>query len=230
MGMDVIQRQYESGREKDEYPFLDSKSLRRGKTDLTHQPMISKQICGERLRFDKKDWQKGRHTMDTKTMDAPKPKLATEALVIERTFDAKRERVWRAWSEPEQIMRWWGPQYFTSPSCKIDFRVGGRYLFCMRSPEGKDFWSAGVFLAITPFNRIAYTDSFADAQGNVVPATDYGMSPDFPLELNVTVTFEEKGGKTKMMLRHLGIPAGEMRELTRQGWGGSFDKLADSLR
>ena len=150
--------------------------------------------------------------------------------VITRVFDAPRELVWKAWTEPDRLMQWWGPKGFTAPVCEIDLRVGGKYLNCMRSPEGKDYWSTGVYREIVPLERIVCTDSFADEHGNVVPATHYGMSPDFPLEMLVTVTFEEHEGKTTMTLRHVGIPAGEMRELTGAGWNESFDKLAESLR
>jgi uncharacterized protein YndB with AHSA1/START domain len=150
-------------------------------------------------------------------------------LVITRTFDAPRDLVWKAWSEPERMMRWWGPKEFTAPICKIDFRVGGVYHYCMRSPEGQDFWGTGVYKEITPKERIVCTDSFADEKGNVVPASYYNMPGEWPTELLVTVTFEDLGGKTKMTLRHVGLPAGEMSEQTGAGWNQSFDKLADSL-
>jgi uncharacterized protein YndB with AHSA1/START domain len=71
-------------------------------------------------------------------------------LIITRIFDAPRELVWKAWTEPEQLMRWWGPKSFTSPVCKIDLRVGGVYLYCMRSPEGQDYWNTGVYKEIIP--------------------------------------------------------------------------------
>jgi uncharacterized protein YndB with AHSA1/START domain len=151
-------------------------------------------------------------------------------LIITRIFDAPRELVWKAWTEPEQLMRWWGPKSFTSPVCKIDLRVGGVYLYCMRSPEGQDYWNTGVYKEIIPMERLVYTDSFADEKGNVVPATHYGMSADFPFELLVTVAFEELDGKTKMTLRHVGIPAGEMSDLTAASWNESFDKLSESLK
>ncbi len=150
-------------------------------------------------------------------------------LIITRMFNAPRGRVWKAWSDQERFQRWWGPKLFTAPHAGIDFRVGGKYLACMRSPEGQDFWSTGVYLEIVPEERIVSTDSFADENGNVVPASHYGMSGDWPEELQVTVTFEDSGGGTKMMLRHVGIPPGQMKELTAEGWNGSFDKLAESL-
>lgn len=155
---------------------------------------------------------------------------STDDLIIERLLDAPRELVFQAWTDPEHVMRWWGPEHYTSPSCKIDLRVGGAYLFCMRSPEGQDFWSTGVFREIVPVERIVYTDSFADADGNIVPASQYGLGDDFPAELLVTVTLDEHEGKTRMTVRHAAMPAGEMAEMTRMGWNQSFDKLAASLK
>lgn len=162
------------------------------------------------------------------------PQLTTSTplrtVEITRIFDAPRELVWRAWTDPQQMMRWWGPPTFTTPVCSMDLRVGGKYLYCMQSPEGQQFWSTGVYQEIIPPERLVFTDSFADEQGNVVAASHYGMGDDFPLEMVVTVTFEESGGQTKMLLRHEGLPAGEMGDMTAEGWNGSFDKLAESLR
>ena len=151
------------------------------------------------------------------------------ALVITRTFDAPRERVWKAWTLPEQVKGWWGPKTFTAPFCEIDLRVGGKLLSCMRSSEGKDYWSTGVYREIVPLERIVCTDSFADEEGNVVPATHYGMGSDYPLEMLVTVTFEELRGKTRFTLKHVGFPSGTDSKMARQGWSESFDKLAKAL-
>ena len=153
-----------------------------------------------------------------------------DELTIIRVFDAPRELVWEAWTEPEHVKLWWGPKGFTSPVSKADLRVGGKYLNCMRSPDGKDYWSTGVYREILEPERLVLTDSFADPAGNVVPATYYGMGADLPTEMLITVTFEEEAGKTKMVLRHEGFPPGEMAEMTKQGWNESFDKLAKSLK
>src|SRR5436309_6181260 len=109
-------------------------------------------------------------------------------LTIVRVFDAPREAVWKAWTDPERAKRWWGPKGFTAPFIEIDFRVGGKYLFCMRSPDGKDYWSTGTYREIVPMKKFVATDSFADAKGKVVPASYYGMDADFPLELLWIVT------------------------------------------
>jgi uncharacterized protein YndB with AHSA1/START domain len=157
-----------------------------------------------------------------------------QELVITRILDAPRELVWKAWTDPERVKRWWGPKGFTTPFCKIDLRVGGVFHYCMRSPEGKDYWNTGVYREIIETERVVCTDSFADEEGNVVPASHYGMSPDFPLEMLVTVTFEEHreqhGGKTKLTLQHVGIPSGLDRENAQQGWNESFDKLAEVVK
>ncbi len=150
-------------------------------------------------------------------------------LIINRVFDAPRDLVWKAWSECEGMKRWWGPKNFTAPACRIDFKVGGSYLLCMRSPEGQDFWNTGIYKEIVPKDRIVYTDSFSDEKGNVVPASHYGMGDSFPLELTVTILLEDLYGKTKMTLRHAGLPKGEMSDMTGAGWNESFDKLAESL-
>jgi uncharacterized protein YndB with AHSA1/START domain len=91
--------------------------------------------------------------------------MVTESeLVITRVFDAPRELVFKMWTEPKRCKKWWGPKVFTSPVVKIDLRVGGRYLNCMRSPEGKDYWSTGIYREIIPMKRLVMTDSFADAK------------------------------------------------------------------
>ncbi len=126
-------------------------------------------------------------------------------------------------------MRWWGPKGFISPVSKIDLRVGGEYFNCMRSPEGKDYWSKGVFREIVVPERLVMTDSFADEKGNIVPASHYRMSKDFPLEMLITVSFEKIDGKTRLTLQHVGIPPGADSEGAEQGWSESFDKLANYL-
>jgi uncharacterized protein YndB with AHSA1/START domain len=137
-------------------------------------------------------------------------------------------------SEPSDAMV--GPKDFTSPSCETDFRVGGKYLFCMRSDIGPEIWqkglySTGVYKEIIPMKKIVCTDCFSDEQGNVVPASYYGMEGEFPLEMMVTITFEVvQGNKTRMTLVHEGLPAGEHTKGATQGWNESFDKLAATFQ
>ncbi|MEI6292363.1 MAG: SRPBCC domain-containing protein [Methanomicrobiales archaeon] len=147
-------------------------------------------------------------------------------LTITRLFDAPRALVWKVWTEPEYVMRWWGPEGFTAPVVKIDLSVGGTYLFCMRSPDGRDYWSTGVYREIIPSERIVATDNFADEKGNIVPSVYYGIIGDRSPELKVTVTFSEQKGRTKFTLLHEGFPQGHMSDLAEVGWNQSLDKFA----
>lgn len=150
-------------------------------------------------------------------------------LTITRVFDAPLERVWQAWTDPEQLKLWWGPKNFTAPIIKLDFRVGGKYLYCMRDPDGKDYWSTGTIQEIVPLKKLVYSDSFADEQGNIVTAAYYGMVDDMPEVMTVTVLFEQLAGKTKMTLIHAGFPPSESKDMAGAGWNESFDKMASSL-
>lgn len=153
-----------------------------------------------------------------------------QPVTITRTFDAPLAAVWKAWTNPDQVMRWWGPTNVTSPAARIDFRVGGKYNFCMHMPDGQDLWSGGTYLEIEPMKRIVFTDSFTDAEGSIVSASVHGITEDLPLEFKVVLTFEEHDGKTTMTLQHYGLGDGEMAEMTVIGWTQSFDKLAASLQ
>ena len=105
-------------------------------------------------------------------------------------------------------MRWFAPEHFTAPAAKVDLRPGGHFLYCMRSPEGAEFWGKGVYREIVPPERLVYVDSFADEEGNPVTPEQYGLSPDYPAETLVTVTLADQGGKTLLTLRHAGLPSG----------------------
>jgi uncharacterized protein YndB with AHSA1/START domain len=152
-------------------------------------------------------------------------------IVISREFDAPRELVWKAWTDSDMFMQWWGPKDFTTPVSKIDLRVEGEYFNCMRSHEGQDFCGKGVYREIVKPERLVMTDSFADKEGNTVPATHYGMDADFPMEMQIMVTFEEQNGKTKLIVKHSDVTNINETELNdmQQGWNESLDKLAELL-
>ncbi|MBI3619428.1 SRPBCC domain-containing protein [Candidatus Peregrinibacteria bacterium] len=163
--------------------------------------------------------------------------MVQNALVITRTFDAPREQVWKAWTDPDIVKKWWGPAEFTCPVATIDLRVGGTYLSCMRStgaieqfPKGQEFWSTGTYTEIVPMKRIVVSDHFCDSNGNVISPKDVGMPGQWPDEMIVTVTFEDMGdNKTKLTLEHAGHPK-EMMENATTGWNQSLDKFAAALR
>src|SRR5712692_7136395 len=86
-------------------------------------------------------------------------------LVITRVFDAPRSLVFKAWTEPDRAVRWWGPQGFTTISCEMDVRPGGAWRICMRSPNGSDEWQQGVYREIVEPERLVFTYAFEDASG-----------------------------------------------------------------
>lgn len=150
-------------------------------------------------------------------------------LVITRVFDAPRTAVWKAWTDPNSYECWWGPKDYTTPFCTIDLRPGGRFLGCMRSPEGKDVWSTGVYREVVAPERIVSTDAFCDEKGKIVPASYYGMDVEWPDDVLVTMTLKEQNGKTEMTLKHSGIPAGVFAEMAEAGWKESLDRLEQCL-
>jgi uncharacterized protein YndB with AHSA1/START domain len=156
--------------------------------------------------------------------------MSAEAdLVISGHLAAPPARVWEAWTGCDEVRRWWGPAAYTTPYCRMDLRVGGSFLLCMRSPEGTDYWSTGTYKEIVPGRRLVSTDSFADEMGNTVSPTQYGFGPDFPEKLELVVTFEERDGETELTIRHRGIPLGEDYGHVRKGWSESLRKLENVL-
>src|SRR4030042_1540599 len=134
----------------------------------------------------------GRQSMMEANIEQPKGNGTS--ITITRVFDAPRERVWQRWTDPDQYLCWLGPKDYTACFAKIDLHVGGKYLNCMRGPDGKEYWSTGIYKEIIEPNRFVCTDSFADEHGNIVPATYYGMESEMPAELEVEVTLEDIGG------------------------------------
>lgn len=168
--------------------------------------------------------------METKTKQDVKQQGSAlqNEIVINRVFNLPVSVVWLAWTDAEYFKKWWGPRGFTCPSSKMEAKVGGKYLSCMRGPDGKEFWSTGVVKELIPERKLVVTDSFSDEKGNIKPASEYGMPGDWPKELLITVYLEEADGATKMKLKHQGVP-NEMREDCIKGWNESFDKLEENI-
>ena len=170
--------------------------------------------------------------MATKTQTKQDVKQQGSALqndiVINRVFNLPVSVVWLAWTDGEYFKKWWGPKDFTCPSSKMEAKVGGKYLNCMRGPDGKEYWSTGEVKELIPERKLVVTDSFSDEKGNIKSAAEYGMPGDWPKELLITVYLEEADGATKMKLRHQGVPD-EMREDCIKGWNESFDKLEENI-
>jgi len=151
---------------------------------------------------------------------------ARDAVVIERSFDAPAELIWRLWTEPEHFKAWYGPGGATVPVAKMDVRVGGSRLVCMQiaAPDGPmRMWFTGEYREVVKNLRLVYTESFSDEHGNVLSPADLGMPDGHPTTTQVIVELEDLGGRTKMVMTHAGVPADSPGAA---GWMMALDKLA----
>jgi uncharacterized protein YndB with AHSA1/START domain len=143
-------------------------------------------------------------------------------VIITRIFDAPRSLVFRAWTDPKQIKRWWGPKGFTNPVCELDVRVGGAWRIVMRGPNGVDYPGGGVYREIVEPERLVFTNIAEDQEGNKL------------LDGLTTVTFAEQGGKTKLTLqtRAVALVAGAEAYLEgmEAGWTQSLERLEEEFR
>ena len=151
-----------------------------------------------------------------------------ERMTITRIFDAPRELVWKAWTDPKYVMQWWGPKGFTAPVCKMDFRVGGKFLCCMRSPDGQDFWNAGEYHEIVPLEKIVSSMYFADKDGNKVEPAELGIEHEAVDGAYDVTLFEDLGdGRTKLTFignepMESAVNSGQV-----EGWNQILEKIAE---
>ena len=157
------------------------------------------------------------------TMTDPNP---GDKVVIERTFDAPTDFIWRMWTDPERFKAWYGPSGSTIPVANMDVRVGGTRLVCMEmeTPNGTmQMWFTGEYREVVENQRLVYTESMSDADANVLSPSDLGMPDDHPTTTEIIVELEGLGDRTKMVLTHVGIPEGSPGAT---GWTMALDKLA----
>ncbi len=153
-----------------------------------------------------------------------------ERMVVTRDFDAPRELVWKAWTDPKYVMQWWGPKGFTAPVCKMDVRVGGKSLCCMRTPDGQEFWNAIEYHQIVPHEKIVSSMYFADSKGNKIEPETLGIEHEAIEGAFDVTTFEDLGnGRTR--LTHTGNEPMESAKNSGQleGWNQILDKIAEVL-
>ena len=137
-------------------------------------------------------------------------------LHLRRTFHAPREKVFRAWTDPEELKKWWGPEGYATPSAEVDLRVGGKYRLGMRKlPDGEIFYLSGIYREVRPPERLVYTWRW-EAQ------PEHG-------ETLVTVEFREVGDSTEVVLTHERFPTEKARDDHNRGWSGCLDRLPKLL-
>ncbi len=160
-------------------------------------------------------------------------KTATKSgfeFAIRRVFDAPVKRLWTAWTDPDQLLHWWGPKGFETVSTKVDLKPGGTFHYCLKSPDGQLMWGKFVYLEIVREQRLVFIVSFSDENGGV---TRHPLSPDWPLQILSTVTFAESGGKTSVTIRWVPYDATDTerdafekgKDSMQAGWTGTLDRL-----
>ena len=143
-------------------------------------------------------------------------------VTLTRVYDAPRELVWRAWTDPKHLAQWFGPRGFTSSVPELDVRVGGTLRIVMHGRDGNDYPMKGVFREVVPFERLVFSNIAVDKDDNHL------------LEGDTTVILEEQGGKTRLTLvtHAVGLVpiAPQMLAGMEAGWSQSLDKLDELVR
>lgn len=139
-------------------------------------------------------------------------------LVITRVLDAPRELVFKLWTTPEHLAQWWGPRDdegrdFSAPSIELDFRPGGAYRICIRSPQGDDYWHSGIYREIVEPERLSFTFRWEE-EGAPVTLVEVSLAEHGP-------------GRTMLTFRQSGLPSAESRDGHEGGWKECMDRLGE---
>ena len=151
-------------------------------------------------------------------------------VVVTRVFDAPIEQVWKAWTDPEYVMQWWGPTGFTCPLAEMDFREGGVSLVCMRAPKefgGQDLYNTWTYKKIAPMQRIEYILNFTDKGRKAFDPAEMGLPAGIPKEVRNVNTFKDLGnGKTEMTVTEYDYTSDQAHDLSKAGLEQCLDKMA----
>ena len=146
------------------------------------------------------------------------PNATKRELVIVRVFDAPRRRVFEAWTDPSQAMRWMGPRGFAATHLEADLRSGGAWRICLRRDEdGEELWQGGVYREVVEPERLVFTFAWDGEDGRRGHET------------LVTIMFAEQRGRTTMTFRQELFESVEERDGHGDGWNSTFDRLAECL-
>ena len=157
--------------------------------------------------------------------------MPIKELVIERVFDAPRERVFDVFTQPEHLQKWWGPKMFSVPISEFEARPGGKIFLGQRGPDGAMHYNAGVVREIERPSRLVFAIHFADAdRRRVAPPAHSGLGDTWDDEIVTLVTFSAEGRRTRMTIRTLSGFTAEWGEKARFGWAESLDKLEHALK
>jgi uncharacterized protein YndB with AHSA1/START domain len=165
---------------------------------------------------------------------SPNSIQAKKNLVVTRVFEAPVEQVWKAWTDSDYLMKWWGPTGFTCPLAKVDIRVGGKTLVCMRAPKefgGQDMYNTWTYTKVEQQKRLEFVMRFVDKDGNVLDPAKMGIPPGIPKEVPHTISFKSKGkGKTELTVTEHGYTSDQAIEISRLGLEQCLDKMEDIFK
>jgi len=150
-------------------------------------------------------------------------------VTITRTLDAPRELVFRMWSNPELLTRWYAPRRCTLQVLGFDFREGGEFRYQIREPDGSGCLCSAIFTEIVVPERIVYSMWFVNEQGDFVTAKSVGADPDWPDRTTVTVRFAEKSGRTTMTLHQTVRESVAKHTGAYPSWVEMIDRLAEEV-
>jgi uncharacterized protein YndB with AHSA1/START domain len=152
--------------------------------------------------------------------------LRTRDLVVSRTFEAPIARVWRAWTESDDVKQWWGPLGFSAPIANMDVSVGGTSLVCMRSPDGAAFYNTWTYRRVDALQRLEYVVGFANDKGEQVTPAELGLPPDLAREVPHVVVFVTDGDRTAVTVTEQGYTSDQLLEMSKVGLEQCLDKMA----
>jgi uncharacterized protein YndB with AHSA1/START domain len=195
-----------------------------GKTSLKLQARVIKSTgeAGQYLKGMQQGWTQSLQRLSDLLAQAGKNQSSTADREISATriFDAPRELVFKMWTEPEHVAKWWGPDGFTNTIQQMEVRPGGVWKFVMHGPDGTDYPNKIVFIEVVKPERLVYQHGGGDESD--------------PVSFHVTVTFEARGNKTKLTMRSI-FPTAEQRNLVVEKYGAiegmnqTLGRLADLL-
>lgn len=128
-------------------------------------------------------------------------RINNNEVFIEETFNASIDRVFKAWTDPEKLMKWYAPDGCTIRFEELNIKSGGKFHSCVSNPQFGDCWCIGEYKEVIPNSKLVFTMVNADESGNPINPADIGMDADWPGETLVTITLTEENGKTKLQLR-----------------------------
>ena len=151
-------------------------------------------------------------------------------VVVNRVIDAPVDQVWKAWSESNYVMQWWGPTGFNCPLAAMDFREGGTSLVCMRAPKefgGSDMYNTWTYSQIIPLERIEFIAKFADQNGNQIDPAEIGIPSGVPDEVRHVITFKAlNNAQTELTVTEFGYTSDQAHDISKLDMEQCIDKMA----